>query len=87
MMKTTALHLALIGDYNPDVIAHQAIPIALQQAAEALGEKLRLEDGPNMAVDVIEETLAAHGRKIPRDYHLLGAASRPPTIPATSLPR
>ena len=37
MMKTTALHLALIGDYNPDVIAHQAIPIALQQAAEALG--------------------------------------------------
>ncbi|SDG48672.1 Glutamine amidotransferase class-I [Pseudomonas extremaustralis] len=37
MMKTTALLLALIGDYNPDVIAHQAIPIALQQAAEALG--------------------------------------------------
>ena len=48
---------------------------AYAQAAEALGEKLRLEDGPNMAVDVIEETLAAHGRKIPRDYHLLGAAS------------
>lgn len=29
-MKTTPLHLALIGDYNPDVIAHQAIPVALQ---------------------------------------------------------
>ena len=36
-MKTTALHLALIGDYNPEVIAHQAIPLALQQAAETLG--------------------------------------------------
>lgn len=32
-----ALHLALIGDYNPEVIAHQAIPVALQQAAETLG--------------------------------------------------
>lgn len=36
-MKTTPLHLALIGDYNPAVIAHQAIPVALQQAAETLG--------------------------------------------------
>ena len=35
-MTSTALHLALIGDYNPDVIAHQAIPVALQQAAAAL---------------------------------------------------
>jgi len=35
-MTTPALHLALIGDYNPDVIAHQAIPLALQQAAAAL---------------------------------------------------
>lgn len=36
-MNATTLHLALIGDYNPDVIAHQAIPVALQRAAEALG--------------------------------------------------
>lgn len=36
-MKATTLHLALIGDYNPDVTAHQAIPVALQQAADALG--------------------------------------------------
>ncbi|CRM71506.1 CTP synthase C-terminal region-related (seleno)protein [Pseudomonas sp. 44 R 15] len=35
-MNDTPLHLALIGDYNPDVIAHQAIPVALQQAAQAL---------------------------------------------------
>lgn len=36
-MKTTPLHIALIGDYDPSVTAHQAIPIALQQAASALG--------------------------------------------------
>ncbi|MCM2375725.1 CTP synthase C-terminal region-related (seleno)protein [Pseudomonas marginalis] len=36
-MNATPLHLALIGDYNPDVIAHQAIPLALQQAADTLG--------------------------------------------------
>lgn len=42
-MKATTLHLALIGDYNPDVIAHQAIPVALQQAADALGLKVHLQ--------------------------------------------
>ncbi|MBV4452241.1 MULTISPECIES: CTP synthase C-terminal region-related (seleno)protein [Pseudomonas] len=36
-MNATPLHLALIGDYNPDVTAHQAIPVALQQAADTLG--------------------------------------------------
>lgn len=33
-MQTTALRLALIGDYDPQVTAHQAIPIALGMAAE-----------------------------------------------------
>ena len=28
----TTLHIGLIGDYNPDVIAHQAIPKALALA-------------------------------------------------------
>lgn len=42
-MKTTHLHLALIGDYNPDVIAHQAIPVALQQAAEALKLNIQVQ--------------------------------------------
>ncbi|MFC6297436.1 hypothetical protein GNF76_02020 [Pseudomonas sp. CCM 7893] len=36
-MKKTTLHLGLIGDYDPQVTAHQAIPVALQQAGEALG--------------------------------------------------
>jgi UDP:flavonoid glycosyltransferase YjiC (YdhE family) len=43
-------------------------------AAAALGERLRLEDGTNLAVDVIEETIA-EGGQTPRDYHLMGAAS------------
>ena len=30
------VRIALIGDYNPDVVAHRAIPIALQLAADAL---------------------------------------------------
>ncbi|KAF2390676.1 CTP synthase C-terminal region-related (seleno)protein [Pseudomonas frederiksbergensis] len=33
-MQTTALRIALIGDYDPQVTAHQAIPIALGMAAE-----------------------------------------------------
>jgi len=42
-MKATALQLALIGDYNPDVPAHQAIPVALQLAADSLGLKVHLQ--------------------------------------------
>ncbi|WP_395610901.1 CTP synthase [Pseudomonas sp. B22129] len=42
-MKSTALHLALIGDYNPDVTAHQAIPVALQQAADSLELNVHLQ--------------------------------------------
>ncbi|MBJ2221637.1 CTP synthase C-terminal region-related (seleno)protein [Pseudomonas sp. MF7453] len=42
-MTPTALHLALIGDYNPDVIAHQAIPVALQQAADTLGVRVHAQ--------------------------------------------
>ncbi len=48
---------------------------AFARAAEALSEKLRLEDGTNLAVDVIEETITSHGGRTPRDYHILGAAS------------
>jgi UDP:flavonoid glycosyltransferase YjiC (YdhE family) len=47
---------------------------AYAQAAAALSEKLKLEDGTNLAVDVIEETIAAHGETA-SDYPLLGAAS------------
>jgi CTP synthase (UTP-ammonia lyase) len=36
-MQTTALRIALIGDYDPQVTAHQAIPIALGMASEHSG--------------------------------------------------
>lgn len=35
-METSAIHIALIGDYDPQVTAHQAIPVALGMAAELL---------------------------------------------------
>ncbi|KTC45773.1 hypothetical protein AO262_21430, partial [Pseudomonas fluorescens ABAC62] len=42
-MKATTLRLALIGDYSPGVIAHQAIPVALQLAAEALSLRVEVQ--------------------------------------------
>ena len=47
---------------------------AYARAAEALSDKLKLEDGTNLAVDVIEEVIAEHGR-VPRTEQLLGAVS------------
>ncbi|WP_374337595.1 CTP synthase [Leeia sp.] len=38
-MKT--LRVALVGDYSPDITAHQAIPVALQLAAEASGHDIQ----------------------------------------------
>ncbi|QAY87669.1 CTP synthase C-terminal region-related (seleno)protein [Pseudomonas arsenicoxydans] len=35
-METTAIRIALIGDYEPQVTAHQAIPVALGMTAEQL---------------------------------------------------
>jgi UDP:flavonoid glycosyltransferase YjiC (YdhE family) len=47
---------------------------AYEKAARAISERLKLEDGTNLAVDVIEETLE-HGGFSPRHYELVGAAS------------
>ncbi|MEQ1771064.1 MAG: glycosyltransferase [Devosia sp.] len=48
---------------------------AYAKAAQAIAEKLALEDGTNRAVDVIEETLAAyHGPRDTARAELLGAA-------------
>ncbi|MEB0108916.1 CTP synthase C-terminal region-related (seleno)protein [Pseudomonas sp. GNP013] len=57
-MKTTALHIALIGDYNPDVIAHQAIPLALQQAAHTLGLTVHVKW---LATDTLTSTALLQG--------------------------
>ncbi|MFW0758374.1 CTP synthase [Pseudomonas sp. H11T01] len=46
-METTSdmppIHIALIGDYDREVIAHQAIPLALTMAAESAGLKVQFE--------------------------------------------
>ncbi|AZF28212.1 CTP synthase [Pseudomonas sp. R2-60-08W] len=57
-MKDAPLHLALIGDYNPDVIAHQAIPVALQQAAQALKLSVKVQW---LDTDTITATASLHG--------------------------
>jgi CTP synthase (UTP-ammonia lyase) len=49
-MKQT-VRVALIGDYNPDVLAHQAIPRALRFASENTGIHV---DGCCLATDRID---------------------------------
>jgi CTP synthase (UTP-ammonia lyase) len=48
MPKITTI--GLIGDYNPSVPAHQAIPMALQAAAQALGIEIGFEWVPTEEV-------------------------------------
>lgn len=37
----TPLRLALVGDYHPDIVAHQAIPLAIDDAAAVLEQPAR----------------------------------------------
>lgn len=39
----TPLRIALVGDYNPDVIAHKAIPLAIDDAAAVLELPVRYD--------------------------------------------
>lgn len=54
-MQHVTLHLALIGDYDPQVTAHQAIPLALQLAGAALNLTVRADW---LATDTINNTSA-----------------------------
>lgn len=42
-METNAIRIALIGDYDPHVTAHQAIPVALGMAAEHTGQNVQFQ--------------------------------------------
>ena len=42
-METSAIRIALIGDHDPEVTAHQAIPVALGMAAEHLGQDIQFQ--------------------------------------------
>lgn len=57
-MKATTLHIALIGDHDPSVTAHQAIPLALKQAADALGVTVHLQW---LDTDTLTSNAALHG--------------------------
>ncbi|MFO2462716.1 CTP synthase [Pseudomonas sp. 15FMM2] len=54
-MQHVTLHLALIGDYDPQVTAHQAIPLALQLAGATLNLTVRADW---LATDTIHSTSA-----------------------------
>lgn len=57
-MKATTLHIALIGDHDPSVTAHQAIPLALKLAAEALGVTVHFQW---LDTDTLTSTAPLHG--------------------------
>ncbi len=38
---TRTVHIALVGDFNAEVTAHRAIPLALQRAAADVGVDVR----------------------------------------------
>ncbi|KAA0974973.1 CTP synthase [Pseudomonas sp. ANT_H12B] len=42
-METNAIRIALIGDYDPQVTAHQAIPVALAMAADHTGRDVQFQ--------------------------------------------
>lgn len=37
------VRVALVGDYNPDAVAHRAIPLALERAAQTIATQLQFE--------------------------------------------
>ena len=54
----TPIRIALVGDYDPAVIAHQAIPRALDLVASSLGAPVH---GEWLATDAIEDDLSLDG--------------------------
>jgi CTP synthase (UTP-ammonia lyase) len=48
---TTAIRIGVIGDYNETVIAHQAIPRALESAGDALGASVHFEWVPTEEIE------------------------------------
>lgn len=61
----SALHIGLIGDLNPEVTAHRAIPEALRLAGQALGREVRwtwVETEPlGGAADAVTRLRCFHG--------------------------
>ena len=47
---STAIHIGLIGDYNAAVLAHQAIPLALDLAGEVVRISIDYEWVPTQEI-------------------------------------
>jgi len=57
---STRLRIALVGDYNPAVIAHQAIPLALDLSSADLGVQLSSDWVATAAIRNAAKDLAAY---------------------------
>jgi CTP synthase (UTP-ammonia lyase) len=57
---TEVVHVALIGDFDPDVMAHRAIPEALRLSARRLGVAISAEWVHTTAVGAAAETLGGY---------------------------
>ncbi|RON62857.1 hypothetical protein BK669_15545 [Pseudomonas fluorescens] len=51
-MENRAIRIALIGDYDPQVTAHQAIPVALGMLAEHTGREVQFQWLPTESIHV-----------------------------------
>ena len=51
-MENRAIRIALIGDYDPQVTAHQAIPVALGMLAEQTGRDVQFQWLPTESIHV-----------------------------------
>lgn len=51
-MENRAIRIALIGDYDPQVTAHQAIPVALGMLAEHSGREVQFQWLPTESIHV-----------------------------------
>ena len=51
-MENRAIRIALIGDYDPQVTAHQAIPVALGMIAEQTGREVQFQWLPTESIHV-----------------------------------
>jgi CTP synthase (UTP-ammonia lyase) len=57
----TAIRIALIGDYNAAVLAHQAIPRALDLAGTAIGAPVQCEWVPTQEIDDVSRVSSFDG--------------------------
>lgn len=58
MENQRSLHIALVGDYDPQITAHRAIPIALELASKQTGHQIGFQW---LATDLITDSAVLNG--------------------------